>query len=81
MEELLNTRQAAELLGMKFNTLNTWRFQGIGPMYIKVGLRAIRYRPEDLREYMRIKQVKHEIHERKLKEKERLYWEYLSTLD
>ena len=34
---LLNTREAAELLGIQPDTLKLWRHQGRGPRYIKKG--------------------------------------------
>jgi len=34
---LLNTREAAELLGIKPGTLREWRHLGKGPKYIKTG--------------------------------------------
>lgn len=45
--DLLDTRQAAELLGMSVGGLENMRAKGIGPKYIRVG-RAIRYRRSDL---------------------------------
>jgi excisionase family DNA binding protein len=44
---LLTTRQAAELLQVKESTMEQWRWQGRGPIFIKVG-RLARYRREDL---------------------------------
>jgi len=33
---LLKTRQAAEMLGRSPNTLKRWRYEGIGPDYVKI---------------------------------------------
>ena len=48
---LLTPKQAAEYLQIKVQTLATWRNQGKGPKFCKVG-RAVRYRPEDLEAYI-----------------------------
>ena len=50
-KDFLNTRQAAELIGLKANTLEIWRIRGGGPRYIKFG-RAVRYRQSDLETYI-----------------------------
>ena len=50
-KDFLNTRQAAELIGLKANTLEIWRLRGTGPKYIKFG-RAVRYRQSDLETYI-----------------------------
>lgn len=50
--QLVATPQAAEYLGgLKPNTLEGWRIQGIGPKYRKIG-RLVRYRLEDLDAYL-----------------------------
>lgn len=48
---LFNTREAAEVLGLKPATLEVWRWVGRGPRYVKAG-RCVRYRQEDLEEYI-----------------------------
>ncbi|MEZ5857116.1 MAG: helix-turn-helix domain-containing protein [Hyphomicrobiaceae bacterium] len=48
---LLDTRQAAEMLGLSPKCLERWRVEGAGPAYIKAGpgKRArVRYRQADL---------------------------------
>ncbi len=47
----LNTRQAAQVLGLKPGTLEIWRVRGDGPVFLKIG-RAVRYRREDLERYL-----------------------------
>lgn len=44
---LLNTRQAAEHIGIKETTAEIWRCYGKGPRYLKIG-RLVRYRLSDL---------------------------------
>lgn len=45
---LMNEEEAAELLGFSVRTLQTWRFRGGGPVFIRVSSRCVRYRHEDL---------------------------------
>jgi excisionase family DNA binding protein len=47
----LDTREAAEFLNLKKNTLEIWRVRGDGPAYRQFG-RAIRYRLTDLELYV-----------------------------
>jgi len=46
----LDTKRAAEYLGLKYGALSGWRFQGKGPKYIKMG-GAVRYKVEDLDDF------------------------------
>jgi hypothetical protein len=48
---MVNDREAAKFLGNKVQTLRNWRCQRRGPAYIKLG-RSVRYRIEDLQEYI-----------------------------
>lgn len=41
MPELLSAEKAAELLGIKKQTLAVWRLKGSGPRYIKAGSRVL----------------------------------------
>jgi hypothetical protein len=51
-QTLVATPAAAEHLGgLKPNTLEIWRIQGVGPRFIKCG-RLVRYRIEDLDAYL-----------------------------
>lgn len=49
----MTVKQAAEYLGLAVSTLNKWRCHGGGPVYIKLG-RAVRYRVQDLDEFVKI---------------------------
>jgi len=49
--ELLNERDAADLLGLRPPTLRAWRFQRRGPAFVRLG-RAVRYRRTDLLAYL-----------------------------
>ncbi len=51
-QHLCNEAYAAEYLGgLCPQTLQNWRYKGIGPKFIKVG-GAIRYRIKDLEKYL-----------------------------
>ena len=49
--EYLDTREAAEFLGLSSQQLEFWRGQGGGPAFHRVG-RAVRYSVADLRAFM-----------------------------
>ena len=54
---MLDTHDAAELLGVSPRTLEAWRVRGGGPRYVVLGDRgvrrgAVRYRREDLDGYV-----------------------------
>jgi predicted DNA-binding transcriptional regulator AlpA len=42
--------EVAARLGVSRFTVRSWRLKGLGPRFMKMG-RAVRYRPEDVREY------------------------------
>jgi len=48
---LLTTEQAAEYLCVKTRTLESWRVQGLGPPFVKVG-RLVRYLQTTLDEWL-----------------------------
>ena len=43
---------AAERLGVSPGTLQQWRHRGVGPEFVRIGSRAIRYRTDTLDSYM-----------------------------
>lgn len=49
--DLLDTTQAATLLGIKPNTLEIWRTQGRSPKFLKIG-RNVRYRLSDIEAFL-----------------------------
>ena len=51
-ELLLTTNDAAARLGVPKRTMEDWRLDGIGPRYVRVGRRSVRYRPDDLLAYV-----------------------------
>ena len=48
--QLLNTEQAADLLGVNDIIMQTWRRKGTGPSYIRINSKCVRYRLGDLAE-------------------------------
>lgn len=53
----LTESEAAELIGVKPQTMAVWRSKGTGPHYQKTG-RSIRYRPEDIKKYLQQHRVR-----------------------
>ena len=49
--QLLNTEQAADLLGLNSVILETWRRKGTGPRYVRLNPKCVRYRLGDLAMY------------------------------
>ena len=52
MDRLLNTPEAAKILGLTPQYLKVLRLHGDGPPFVKVAHRAVRYRPSDLEEWI-----------------------------
>jgi len=52
MEQLLNTKQAAEILGISPAFLERDRWAGARVKFIKIGSRTVRYRLSDLENYV-----------------------------
>lgn len=48
----VNETVAAQMLGMSVKTLQAWRFYGKGPKYLKIEGKAVRYRPDDLKQWL-----------------------------
>lgn len=51
-EKLLTTKEASKLLGVSTSFLERDRWAGARIPFIKIGSRAIRYRPSDLDDYI-----------------------------
>lgn len=51
MDKLYTIEEAADILNLSAGTLRNWRSQGIGVKSIKV-MGSVRYRPEDIQEYI-----------------------------
>ena len=52
-ERLLPENEAAEILGVVPGTLANWRARGIGPEYVRLGTRTIRYPRDKLEAFAR----------------------------
>ncbi len=50
--QLIDERQVAELYGFKLNTLRNWRALRRGPRYLKINGKMIRYRINDIEDYL-----------------------------
>jgi excisionase family DNA binding protein len=50
--DLLDEAHLAQKLGVSRSTLQSWRYRGHGPRFIKIG-RLIRYRAADVDAYLR----------------------------
>lgn len=51
MCELMDTREAAAVLGVQPRTLEAWRLRGSGPRYVQVG-RLVRYRRAAIEQWL-----------------------------
>jgi excisionase family DNA binding protein len=50
--ELLSTTETARILRVHPATLATWRHEGRGPKFVKVGDRRVRYRLSDVETWL-----------------------------
>ncbi len=50
-DALLTEQQAATLLNVNPRTLQKWRINGGGPLFVRISRRCIRYRPKDVRNW------------------------------
>jgi predicted DNA-binding transcriptional regulator AlpA len=57
-EPLLTATDLADQLGIPTSTLANWRYQGLGPRYLRIG-RHVRYHPGDVDEWIRRQRVRH----------------------
>lgn len=49
---LLDETEVAERLNVSIGTVQNWRTRREGPRYVKLGKRAVRYRPEDVEAFI-----------------------------
>lgn len=50
-EKFLNEKELANILNIKPETLRNWRWDGKGPIYIKIGSN-VRYRMSDVQDFL-----------------------------
>jgi predicted DNA-binding transcriptional regulator AlpA len=48
IDRLISENEAAEFLGYSVRTLQSWRWKGGGPRFVRVSARSIRYRRREL---------------------------------
>ena len=48
LEKFLTPEEFANLIGVEVDTVNDWRYKGIGPAFHKLG-KVVRYHPIDIR--------------------------------
>jgi predicted DNA-binding transcriptional regulator AlpA len=51
-EEYLTEKQVSDITSFSVNTLQNWRVQGKGPVYVKPGGKCVRYPASSLRAFM-----------------------------
>jgi hypothetical protein len=52
LDRLLTTDEAATFLSTTRRTLEAWRYAGGGPVFVKLGGKMVRYRPQDLEAFV-----------------------------
>jgi len=57
MKKLMNTKEAGLLLGVSANAMAIWRHRGVGPDYIRLSERNIRYEKKVLKKFMKERSV------------------------
>jgi hypothetical protein len=55
---MLTETEAAEQLRLSVAALRGWRLRGEGPVFVKLGRRAVRYRSTDLESFLRTSTVR-----------------------
>jgi predicted DNA-binding transcriptional regulator AlpA len=55
--ELLSQREVAVRLGVSARTVEGWRARGVGPPYLRLSARAVRYRSSDLEQWLARRRV------------------------
>lgn len=51
-DELLRSKQVAEILAVRTRVLTIWRANGLGPPFVKISARSIRYSRKGLEEWI-----------------------------
>jgi predicted DNA-binding transcriptional regulator AlpA len=52
-DPLLKPREAAAFLGLSVSTLAKYRLSGLGPVFVKAGMRLVRYRLSSVESWLR----------------------------
>ena len=51
LDQLYNEKETAKLLSLSVKTLQRYRYNGGGPIYIKIG-KSVRYKESDIEKYV-----------------------------
>ncbi len=57
MEELIREGDAARILSLSKATLQAWRARKVGPSFVVLSRKAVRYRLAELQEFVRQREV------------------------
>ena len=57
VDEMLKEREEAGLAGLAANTFRKYRQLGLGPAYIRISARCVRYRREDVLRWLESRRV------------------------
>ncbi len=68
--DLIDTREVAKIYKTTDNTVTLWRHKGIGPRYIKLSRRAVRYRRRDVLDHIKKSMIETEGDIKKKRRKE-----------
>lgn len=55
--KMLRTDEAAEMIGVDRKTLEGWRYRGVGPSFIRLSKRCVKYRMGDMLNFIASKRV------------------------
>ena len=50
---LWTEKETSKYIGFDARTLQSWRMKGTGPRYVQISPRCIRYRPEDIDQWIK----------------------------
>lgn len=54
LDQLLNETEVARMIGFTIRALQNWRVRGGGPQFVKISRRSVRYRRQDVLEWIKI---------------------------
>lgn len=52
LDDLIDEREVARILGTSVQTLRNWRWKNEGPRYKKIGARMVRYHRSDIVDFI-----------------------------
>ncbi len=53
LDQLLNETEVARMIGFTIRALQNWRVRGGGPQFVKISRRSVRYRRQDVLEWIK----------------------------